>query len=88
MPKSVGRVTVDIAGAVLSAPLVPNVFVNGKPIAVVGTPITPHGKVPHTGATMAEGSPNVFAGGKPVCGSTHLASCGHPLVSTSTVFIN
>ena len=88
MPKNVGRVTVDIAGGVLSAPLVPNVFVNGKPIAVVGTPIAPHGRFPHTGATMASGSPNVSAGGKPVCGSTDLATCGHPLVSSSNVFVN
>ena len=88
MPKNVGRVTVDVAGGVLSAPLAPNVFVNGKPIAVVGTPITPHGKFPHSGAKMASGSPNVFAGGKPICGSTDLASCGHSLVSTSNVFVN
>lgn len=88
MAKSVGRVGLDIAGGPLMTPLVPNVLVNGKPIAVVGTPITPHGKFPHSGAVMAKGSPNVFAGGKPVCGTTDLASCGHPLVSTSNVFVN
>jgi uncharacterized Zn-binding protein involved in type VI secretion len=88
MPKNVGRVTVDVAGGVLSTPLVPNVFVNGKPIAVVGTLITPHGKNPHAAAKMASGSPNVSAGGRPVCGNTDIASCGHPLVSTSNVFIN
>lgn len=88
MPKNVGRVTVDIAGGPLMTPLVPTVTVQGKPIAVVGTPITPHGRAPHAAATMVQGSPNVFAGGKPVCGSTDLASCGHPLVSTSNVFVN
>ena len=86
--KNLGRVTVDVAGGVLSAPLVPNVFVNGKPIAVIGTPIAPHGKFPHSGAKMETGSPNVKAGGFFVCGSGDLASCGHPLVSTSNVFIN
>ena len=88
MAKNVGRVGLDIAGGPLLTPLVPTVTVNGAPIAVVGTPITPHGKFPHTGATMAQGSPNVYAGGKPVCGSTDLATCGHPLVSTSNVFVN
>lgn len=88
MPKNVGRVGQDIAGGLLKSPLVPNVFVEGKPIAVVGTPITPHGKSPHNAPVMSKGSPNVFAGGRPVCGSTDLASCGHPLTSTSRVFVN
>lgn len=88
MPKNVGRVGVDVAGGLLMTPLVPTVTVQGMPIAVVGTPITPHGKFPHSGATMAQGSPNVFAGGKPVCGTMDIATCGHPLISSSNVFVN
>lgn len=88
MPKNVGRVEQDIAGGVLMTPIVPNVFIEGKPIAVVGTVVTPHGRSPHDVVTMIQGSPNVYAGGKPVCGTGDLASCGHPLVSTSKVFVN
>lgn len=89
MPKSVGRVGRDIAGGALMTPLVPNVLVDNLPIAVVGTPITPHGKKPHSPMpVMATGSPNVFAGGIPVCGTGDLASCAHPLISSSRVFVN
>ena len=91
MPRSVGRVGKDLAGGVVSGPpLAPTVFVDRLPIVVVSTKITPHGKEPHTSAVMASGSPNVFAGSSrlPVCGSGHLASCGHPLISSSRVFVN
>ena len=92
MPKNVGRVGLDYAGpptAILMDPRVPNVFVNGKPIAVVGTTVTPHGKPPHNAAIMGTGSPNVFAGANfPVCGRGDMASCTDLLVSTSNVFVN
>jgi uncharacterized Zn-binding protein involved in type VI secretion len=91
MPKNVGRVGKDFAGpptAILLEPRVPNVLVNGMPIAVVGTPVTPHGRTPHDAAIMGTGSPNVFAGGFPVCGTGDIASCLDPLVSTSNVFVN
>jgi uncharacterized Zn-binding protein involved in type VI secretion len=89
MPKSVGRVGRDIAGGLLIGPLVPNVFVDNFPIAVVGTVIKPHGKRPHSPVpVMATGSRNVFAGGIPVCGTGDLATCAHPLISSSKVFVN
>ena len=88
MPRSVGRVRLDTAGGLLNTPLVPNVFVNGLPIAVVGTIVSHHGKTPHDAVKMAIGSGNVFAGGLPVCGAGDAATCGHLLVSTSNVFIN
>ena len=88
MPKSVGRVKLDTAGGLLTTPLVPNVFVNGMPIAVVGTVIAYHGRSPHDVSKMAIGSGNVYAGGLPVCGSGDLATCGHPLISSSNVFVN
>ena len=96
MPKNVGRVGVDYAGpptALLIDPKVPNVYVNGFPIAVIGTTVTPHGKVPHAPigpipVTMVTGSPNVYAGAFLVCGSRDAASCGDLLVSTSNVFVN
>lgn len=88
MPKSVGRVGKDKAGGLLTGPLVPTVTVDGLPIAVVGTPIAGHGKFPHSSATMKTGSPNVYAGGLPVCGAKDVASCGDPLISTSRVIVN
>lgn len=88
MPKNIGRVKLDSAGGLLAKALIPNVFVNGLPIAVVGTPVTGHGKAPHSAPTMAKGSPNVRAGGIPVCGTGDVATCGHPLISTSNVFVN
>ena len=92
MPKNVGRVGLDYAGpptALLFEPRVPNVFVNGRPIAVIGTKVTPHGKAPHAApVAMVTGSPNVYAGAFLVCGSKDAASCGDLLVSTSNLFVN
>lgn len=85
----VGRCGVDLVSGVplLTPPKPSRVFVNGMPIAVVGTKITPHGKAPHAASKMAMGSPTVQAGGLPVCGTGHLASCGHTLLAKSNVFI-
>lgn len=87
MPFPVGRMG-DRAGGFLFGPLVPNVYVNGRSIAVIGTPITPHGRPPHAAAVMVSGSPNVFAGNIPVCRAGDVASCGDILLSTSNVFAN
>lgn len=85
---SVGRCGLDVAGGVLTTPPSPSrVYVNGKPIAVVGTKIAPHGKAPHNAATMTTGSVNIRAGGLAVCANGHLSSCLHPLVAVSNVFI-
>lgn len=86
---SVGRCGVDVVGGVpLLAPPTPSrVYVNGAPIAVVGTTVTPHGKAPHNASKMAQGSVSVKAGGLPVCATGHVASCAHPLTAASNVFI-
>lgn len=85
----VGRCGVDLVSGVplLTPPTPSRVFVNGKPIAVVGTKITPHGKAPHNASKMVQGSPTVKAGGLPVCAATHIASCGHTLIAKSNVFV-
>ena len=95
MPKNVGRVGMDKVSleddGMLTTPLVPNVYVNGKPIAVVGTVVEPHApyKTPHDIVTMKTGSPNVIAGANfSVCGTGDAATCGHLLISTSNVFVN
>lgn len=89
---SVGRCGIDYVATpapakLLTPPTLPRVYVNGAPIAVVETAVTPHGKGIHTVSVMKQGSVRVFAGGVPVCANGHLASCGHPLVSTSNVFV-
>lgn len=88
MPAPCGRMG-DIAGGVLFGPLVPTVFVNARNIAVVGTPITPHGRPPHAAAVMVTGSPTVLCGPSflPVCRAGDIASCGDVLISTSTVIV-
>lgn len=83
---SVLRVGLDMAGGlIVGPPLVPNVFVDGAPIVVVGTLIAPHGPTPHDAAAMAVGSATVFAGGLPVCRAGDLATCGDTGHGTSNV---
>lgn len=86
---SVGRCGVDLVGGapLLNPPKNTRVFVNGKPIAVVGTTGTPHGKAPHNVPKMMQGNLRVRAGGLAVCANTHASSCGHQLVSSSNVFV-
>jgi uncharacterized Zn-binding protein involved in type VI secretion len=88
MARPVGKMGDGVAAGFLFGPLVPNVFVNGRSIAVVGTPVSPHGRAPHSAAVMVTGSPNVFAGNIPVCRALDVASCGDVLRSLSTVFAN
>lgn len=75
----VGRVGQDAAGDVLTGPLVPKVRVNGKPIAVIGTPVSGHGLPPHNSPKMSQGSSKVRAGGIPICRAGDKASCDHAL---------
>jgi uncharacterized Zn-binding protein involved in type VI secretion len=88
MAAPIGRMG-DIAGGALFGPRIPSIFANGRNIAVVGTPITPHGRPPHSAAVMVTGSPTVLAGAGfiPVCRAGDVASCGDVLISTSTVIV-
>jgi len=62
-------------GRILSG--VSSVQVNGRPIAVVGKPISPHGKGPHSVAKVQKGSSTVFAGGIAVTYVGASDTCGH-----------
>lgn len=86
---SVGRCGLDTVGQwpLLNPPTPSRVFVNGRPIAVVGTKVTPHMKGIHQVSTMKQGSTTVKAGGLPVCGTGHMSDCAHTLISSSNVFI-
>jgi|688.fasta_scaffold139597_5 uncharacterized Zn-binding protein involved in type VI secretion len=67
---------------------VSSVIVNGRPIAVVGNKLTPHGKGKHAKSMVQKGSGSVFAGGKKVtyvgatddCGDTHITGSGDVFV--------
>lgn len=88
MARSVGKMGDFVASGFLFGPLVPNVYIEGRSIAVIGTPVSPHGRPPHQSAVMVSGSPNVFAGGIPVCRALDVASCGDTLRTLSTVYAN
>ena len=60
------------------------VFVNGKPAALVGDPITPHGDSPHTTSRLVSRSGSVYFQGKSVARSGDVASCGHSISTSST----
>lgn len=98
MPRSVGRVGVDYVGilpimpaAGITTPIPTNVYINGAPVVVVGTPILPHEKGIHASPSnkMAIGDLTVRVGPKqlPICATGDPAICGHVLISTSTVFV-
>lgn len=65
------------------------VFINGKPVAPVGSPVSCHkgtGKDPHKNAVTTNvgvTSPQVFINGKPITLSGSIDSCGHPRYSTN-----
>lgn len=60
-----------------------SVLVNGNPIGIHPSPITPHGKKKHAAAVTTQGSPDVFAEGKPVLRVTSGNDCGHSIVTGS-----
>lgn len=68
-------------GAALSG--VDSVLVNGRPIVVVGTPVSRHGKRQHSGPTTAGGVSSVLAGNKPINVQGNPDTCGHTRASAS-----
>lgn len=67
-----------------------NVFVNGKPVVLVGDKYAPHGCEKHAEhqGYLAEGSPSVFINGKPVGRVGDAISCGGTVAEgSSNVFI-
>lgn len=96
--RSVGRVGLDFVGtppaaieAGFASPIPTGVFVEGKPVVVVDTPIIPHGRGIHNNPAnmMAIGDLTVRVGpdALPICATGDVALCGHVLLSTSTVFV-
>lgn len=84
MPGGVQRVgdANSVGGVILSGD--PTVLVNGRPIATVGSSVSPHpccgvkGCPPiHCAAKTTSTTPTVLVGGRPVVTTGALDSCGH-----------
>lgn len=56
---------------------VDSVRVNGKPVGVAGSKVTPHGKGKHKVPTVQVGSGSVKANGRAITYVGALDSCGH-----------
>lgn len=69
-------------GAALTG--IDSVLVNGRPIVVVGTPVSRHGKRAHKGPTTAGGVGSVLAGNKPINVQGNPDTCGHTRASASS----
>ncbi|MFV3292419.1 MULTISPECIES: PAAR domain-containing protein [Pseudomonas] len=82
----VSRAGIDQAGGTISGVLVPNVLVNGAPIAVKGAKVDPHGL--HVAQVMVGSSATVMAGGIPVCRAGDASSCGHTASGAVNVMAN
>ena len=61
------------------------VRVDGRPVAVVGSSIAPHGKAPHSNSRITSGSSTVVVGGLPVARVGDSTLCGHPVSGGSSV---
>ena len=69
----------NTGGGTISSVLQSTVFANSKLLSVNGSSVTTHGVSPnvHAGATTANGSSTVFAGGTAVNRTGDADSCAH-----------
>jgi uncharacterized Zn-binding protein involved in type VI secretion len=88
MPE-VGRVRQDSAKGVILGPGAGTVFADGKKVSLIGDRVAPHGKAPHSGPTLVSNGANTVKAdnGIPAKVGT-VASCGHTVKSSSTVFVS
>lgn len=75
----------DVAGGAVTQGS-STVFVDNKPVVRVGDAIAGHGKGAHAGPVMSSGSGTIFVDGKAVCRAGDVASCGHTVSGSGTVF--
>jgi uncharacterized Zn-binding protein involved in type VI secretion len=87
MPSS-ALVGVDSAGAVIVGAINKKLTVGGKACAVVGDKVAGHGKSPHSGPVMVQGSSKLTVDGIPVCLRGHLASCGHTATGNNKLTVS
>ena len=73
--------------ATIIGPGAPTVIAEGAPVSTMFDDVTPHGEPPHAKSLIINGSATVFAMGRPVVRNGDPASCGHTVVSISTVIV-
>jgi uncharacterized Zn-binding protein involved in type VI secretion len=82
MPGFVQRVgDANILGGIITSGD-PTVLVNGRPVATLGSSVSPHEK--HVGATTTSNTPKILVGGKPICTAGTVDTCGDPRIKGST----
>ena len=86
---NVARCGVDTAGGLIASPAtVRTVFINGAPVACAGDLVASHGQNEHAAAKLVvTRNVTVRVNGLPVVTTADFATCGHPVVATSTVNI-
>jgi uncharacterized Zn-binding protein involved in type VI secretion len=75
---------INVAGGVILEGN-PTVLVNGRPVAVAGSPVSPHTpyNMPHSASKTTSNTPQVLVGGIPITTSNTLDICGHPRLTGS-----
>ena len=84
MPRPISRIGVDLVGAGGTMTLgSPNVFINNIPVALTGTPVTPHvqGTIPHPAAVVIGTTVKTFINGVPFIRMGDIATCTDPVLS-------
>jgi uncharacterized Zn-binding protein involved in type VI secretion len=81
---------VNVAGGVILTGE-PTVLVNFRPVATVGSAVSPHPPCPkggiHCGALTTTKSPRILVNFKPITTSGTIDTCGHPRVTGSLTVI-
>jgi len=87
MPQVCRQGDQNSAGGVVIAGTIPSVTVNGLPIAVVGSLLSPDSQCdddnPHCSPVIIQGSSSVTAGGIPVAFVGSANDCGHVMSTGS-----
>ena len=78
-----------LAGGVapITGPGAPTVIAEGALVSTLSDIVAPHGEPPHAKSVIISSSTTVFAMGRGVVRMGDVASCGHPVISQSTVFV-
>jgi len=88
MPRGVTRESLDTCAGTVLTPPQSTVFANKKLVAVIDTPISPHGVAKHACAVMCTGSDDVFVENQKVCRENDSCDCGHSSTGSEDVFVN
>jgi len=73
--------------APITGPGAPTVIAEGAPVSTLSDIVDPHGEPPHAKSVIESSSATVIAMGRGVVRMGDVASCGHPVISSSTVFV-